>query len=104
MLSKSFGEHLVNLEVLVLKNCHKLGSLPESISGLKALKVLDLSSDKRNGWGDIIPMSLQSLPKRFGQLENLKTLNLKFCKQLLALPEGIPPHILPLPAALAILA
>ena len=32
------------------------------------------------------------------------TLDLRFCKQLLALPEGIPPRIIPLTSALAILA
>ena len=86
LLSEGFGEQLINLEVLVLKNCHKLGSLPESISGLKALKVLDLSSDATSLFGDIIPMSLQSLPERFGDLTSLEDLNLGGCKSLLALP------------------
>ena len=45
-----------------------------------------------------------SLSEGFGQLRSLVTLNLSFCKQLLALPEGIPPRILPLSAALAMLA
>ena len=93
LLSEGFGEQLVNLEVLVLKNCHKLGSLPESISGLKALKVLDLSSDAMYN-GLIIPMSLQSLPERFGDLPNLQSLNLNRCENLQTLPAGILAHIL----------
>ena len=37
-------------------------------------------------------------------MESLQTLNLEWCVNLKALPEGIPPRILPLSAALAILA
>ena len=44
----------------------------------------------------------RSLSEGFGQLRSLVTLNLSFCKQLLALPEGIPPRILPHSDALAI--
>ena len=88
LLSEGIGEQLVNLEVLVLKNCHKLGSLP--ISGLKALKVLDLSSDakKYGHWGDIIPMSIRALPEGIGQLVNLETLILRSCRKLEVLPAG----------------
>ena len=89
LLSEGFGEQLVNLEVLVLKNCCKLGSLPESISGLKALKVLDLSSDASQLSDDsIIPMSIRALPEGFGQLVNLKELNMRRCENLLSLPAG----------------
>jgi len=84
-LPEGIGEQLINLEVLVLKNCHKLGSLPESISGLQALKVLDLSSDARDDWGDSIPMSIRALPEGFGKLINLEELNLQDCRQLLEL-------------------
>ena len=86
---------MVNLEVLLLKNCHKLGSLPESISGLKALKVLDLSSDAREhgSWGSIIPMSIRSLPEGFEKLVNLERESFMACiKQVQYLPESIVEH------------
>ena len=78
------------MEVLVLKNCHKLGSLPESISGLKALKVLDLSSDAKKYYrsNEIIPMSIRALPEGFEKLVNLETLDLSYCMTLLSLPAG----------------
>ena len=44
-----------------------------------------------------------SLSEGFGQLRSLVKLHLWGCTQLRALPEGIPPRILPLSAALAIL-
>ena len=83
-LPEWFGEQLVNLEVLVLKNCHKLGSLPESISGLKALKVLDLSSDaKKERWSNAnIPMSIRALPEGFGKMASLEDLSLAYCHAL----------------------
>ena len=53
---------------------------------------------------DLSGSNLVALPERFGQLESLRELNLRMCANLKALPEGIPPRILPLSAALAILA
>ena len=44
------------------------------------------------------------MPERFGQLENLRELKLWNCSSLKELPAGAPAHILPLSAALAILA
>ena len=38
----------------------------------------------------------RSLSEGFGQLRSLVELNLRYCQQLRALPEGIPPRILPL--------
>ena len=46
----------------------------------------------------------RSLSEGIGDLKNLQELNLYKCKQLLALPEGISPRIIPLTSALAILA
>ena len=46
----------------------------------------------------------RSLSEGFGQLGSLKELSLYGCTHLEALPEGIPLRILPLSAALAILA
>ena len=46
----------------------------------------------------------RSLSEGFGQLGSLVDLNLSHCYELKELCEGIPPRILPLPAALAILA
>ena len=45
----------------------------------------------------------RSLSEGFGQLRSLVELNLHYCGNLRALPEGILPHILPLSASLAIL-
>ena len=78
-----------------MADCKSMTSLPESFCDLKNLKALKLNGDWYN-------MGLVSLPERFGQLRSLVTLNLSECKQLLALPEGIPPRILPLSAAVAI--
>ena len=43
--------------------------------------------------------NISVLPERFGQLESLRELSLQGCRALKALPEGIPPRILALPAA-----
>ena len=83
-----------------MQYCTSVVSLPESFCRLSNLKKLNLSSYNGSGY----PMKLESLPERFGQLRSLVNLDLINCTQLRALPEGIPPHILPLSAALAILA
>ena len=44
-------------------------------------------------------MGLVSLPERFGQLRSLVELTLCGCNNLEYLPEGMPAHILALPAA-----
>ena len=44
----------------------------------------------------------RSLSEGFGQLESLQKLDLTWCEQLRALPEGIPPCIITPSAALAI--
>ena len=80
-----------------MTDCRSVISLPESFCRLSNLKKLDLHSS--GGWR---PMKLKSLPERFGQLESLQTLNLECCFELEALPEGIPPRILPPSDALAI--
>ena len=49
-------------------------------------------------------MSNLPLSEGFGQLRSLVTLNLQSCYALKELPAGMPPRILPLSAALAILA
>ena len=49
-------------------------------------------------------MSYLPLSEGFGQLENLRELKLWYCNSLKELPAGAPAHILPLSAALAILA
>ena len=102
-LSEGFGQ-LESLRELNLKYC-QLRALPEGIppriipltSALAILARIDR---------DISSSVLLNCPlsEGFGQLENLQTLNLSFCEQLLALPKGIPPRILALSAALTILA
>ena len=79
--------------------CTNVVSLPESFCRLSNLKKLNLSCTLIGE-----SMKLESLPERFGQLRSLVILNLEGCKKLEALPEGMPPCILRLSAALAILA
>ena len=74
--------------------CTSVVSLPDSFCRLSNLKKLDLRNCHE----------LASLPERFGQLESLRALDLEDCWRLQALPAGPPPRILPLSAALAILA
>ena len=100
-LSEGFGEQLVNLTDFNLHGCVKLQELPESICNMRSLTKLDLSGDLFPGGCG--PMSMRALPERFGQLRSLVELNLYCCTSLKELPAGIPPHILPLSAALAIL-
>merc|ERR1711924_534682 len=98
--------------------CSKLELLPERFGELH-LTEIDFSGCTAPDLGvifDVIfkfegltklglaDLEMESLPERFGQLRSLVTLDLSWCKQLLALPEGIPPRILPLSAALAMLA
>ena len=78
--------------------CKSLLSLPDSFCDLSNLTKLSFCDE----WGDGCE-KLESLPERFGQLRSLVELNLYYCHQLRALPEGIPPRIIPLSAALAIL-
>ena len=89
---------------LNLERCWALKELPAGAPAhilplSAALAILALI-----GWGISSSVLLNcSLSEGFGQLRSLVTLDLGYCGQLLALPEGIPP-VLPLSAALAILA
>ena len=102
-LSEGFGQ-LENLRELKLVNCGSLKELPAGAPAhilplSAALAILALI-----GWGISSSVLLNySLSEGFGQLGSLKVLWLTGCEQLRALPEGMPPRILPLSAALAIL-
>ncbi|KAM6925336.1 leucine-rich repeat-containing protein 47 [Xenentodon cancila] len=68
--------HLTNLQSLILCR-NKLGSFPDVINSLKALKVLDLSVN-----------NLKVLPEGLSQLKELNTLNVS-CNSLEVLPAGL---------------
>jgi len=72
-LPERFGQ-LQKLEELILTNCRRLETLPESFCGLQALKTLKLNSL-------FASLAIQALPERFDQLD-LKELNLYLCKAL----------------------
>ena len=102
MLNRSLSEgigDLTSLEDLNMSYCNSVASLPPSFCRLSNLKKLNLSAPGSPGSF----MKLESLPERFGQLRSLVKLDLAGT-DVEELPEGIPPRILPLSAALSILA
>ena len=101
-LSEGFGQ-LESLKVLNLEGLNNLVALPE---GTPAHIPSSASSELHMNYHWDISTSIllnRSLSEGFGKLRRLVELNLGGCRQLRALPEGIPPRILPLSAALAIL-
>ncbi|KAL4601014.1 hypothetical protein ACB092_11G241400 [Castanea dentata] len=70
---------LTSLQTLVIYRCPKLKSLPEGIQGLTSLQTLEI-------W--YCP-KLKSLPEGIQGLTSLQTLEIWFCPKLKSLPEGI---------------
>ncbi|KAG0619371.1 hypothetical protein M758_4G134900 [Ceratodon purpureus] len=66
-----------NLEVLNLRYCSELSSLPHSFGMLKRLRDINLAKS-----------GIQSLPESFGELSNLEVLNLRYCSELSSLPHS----------------
>lgn len=66
------GSRLVRLESLGLRDCRKLGSLPDNIGQLDHLKELWLQGCS----------SLERVPESLGTLRRLQTLNLQECTKL----------------------
>ena len=70
---------LDGLEILNLSDCSQLSELPDAIGELKALTTLDLTACT----------SLTALPDAIGKLGALTTLNLDGCSNLTTLPDVI---------------
>ena len=97
-LPERFGQ-LRSLVTLNLKECWELLALPEGIPPRILPSLYCPGHFGASEWGRGISSSVvlnRSLSEGFGQLRSLVTLDLGWCTQLLALPEGIPPRILPL--------
>ncbi|GLJ08999.1 hypothetical protein SUGI_0099810 [Cryptomeria japonica] len=65
------------LQMLDLHNCHSLSSLPNTVGSWTILVTLDMEG-----------CSVCSLPQDFGDLVNLKELNLSRCKNLSVIPAS----------------
>ena len=99
-LSEGFRE-LNSLEVLNLSSCAKLDALPERFGKLNLTNIdfglcqkLDVALIfdvifKFEGLTKLSLMAFEmvTLPERFGELSNLQTLNLQYCRALVSLPE-----------------
>ncbi|KAK4715694.1 hypothetical protein R3W88_014032 [Solanum pinnatisectum] len=70
---------LKSLKTLEIRNCERLGSLPDSIGELLALKTMTIT---RND-------AITELPESVGELQNLVILRLTKCKRLHKLPDSI---------------
>ncbi|KAH0754011.1 hypothetical protein KY290_024281 [Solanum tuberosum] len=70
---------LKSLKTLEIRNCERLGSLPDSIGELLALKTMTIT---RND-------AITELPESVGELQNLVILRLTRCKRLHKLPDSI---------------
>ena len=94
-----------------MNSCHALAKNEGTytiLSKIPTLTELSLRGCDMESLPEGAPCILPSLSnlllsEGIGQLESLRELSLSCCHQLRALPEGIPPRILPLSAALAIL-
>ena len=76
-LSESVHE-LANLEILVLRGCDKLQSLPTSIGGVRKLRGLSISES-----------GVQEFPEDFGKLQSLVHFDGSGCSSSPRSPESL---------------